>query len=127
LRVLKRKQPQPRKILGGIYRPDAGEFRFNEVAKFAEPTVTDFICAPLVETMSVSENIALVAGYARQGGLISWRETREIGRQLLIKFAPEPFREPIQRCFFYLLVFTACKPERFRLVSSQKFPLKAIR
>jgi ribose transport system ATP-binding protein len=78
LRVLKRKQPQPRKILGGIYRPDAGEFRFNEVAKFAEPTVTDFICAPLVETMSVSENIALVAGYARQGGLISWRETREI-------------------------------------------------
>jgi ABC-type sugar transport system ATPase subunit len=33
--------------------------------------------------MSVSENIALVAGYARQGGLISWRETREIGRQLL--------------------------------------------
>ena len=74
------------KILARVHAADRGEFFWNGAR------VSDLAVLPvsfvhqdlgLVETMSVSENVALVAGYARARSLISWRSTRERASSLL--------------------------------------------
>lgn len=69
------------KTLAGVYHADEGE-----VTVAGHPLGTDaasrsmsFIHQDLglVEWMTVGENIALVTGYPRHRGLISWRRTRE--------------------------------------------------
>ncbi|WP_371501849.1 sugar ABC transporter ATP-binding protein [Kitasatospora sp. NBC_00374] len=69
------------KTLAGIYHADEGE-----VTVAGHPLGTDaasrgmsFIHQDLglVEWMTVAENIALVTGYPRRRGLISWRQARE--------------------------------------------------
>ncbi|MFI6445643.1 sugar ABC transporter ATP-binding protein [Kitasatospora sp. NPDC050543] len=69
------------KTLAGVHHADEGE-----VTVAGHPLGTDaasrsmsFIHQDLglVEWMTVAENIALVTGYPRRRGLISWRQTRE--------------------------------------------------
>ncbi len=69
------------KVLAGVYRADQGEIRLN--GRVVDPTTEKlpitFIHQDLglVDTMTVAENIAVVAGYPRRGGIISWRAARE--------------------------------------------------
>ncbi len=70
------------KILAGVYPADAGEFRLagRVVRPGAATLPISFIHQDLglVETMTVAENVALLAGYPRgSGGLISWRRARQ--------------------------------------------------
>ncbi|MGE0239876.1 MAG: sugar ABC transporter ATP-binding protein, partial [Parvibaculaceae bacterium] len=75
------------KILTGIYRPDRG--RFLSDGEPAEPGLAALSISVvhqdmgLVGDMTVAENIALVAGYARRGGLIDWQATRGHARAIL--------------------------------------------
>ncbi|MFI7131166.1 sugar ABC transporter ATP-binding protein [Nonomuraea sp. NPDC050153] len=68
------------KILAGVHHADGGE-----VVVAGQPLGSPAACAAmafihqdlgLVEWMTVAENIALGMGYARRGGLISWRAVR---------------------------------------------------
>ncbi|MFZ2104515.1 MAG: ATP-binding cassette domain-containing protein, partial [Roseiarcus sp.] len=64
------------KILAGVHRPDEGEIRMK--GRIVDPLVDKlpmtFIHQDLglVDSMSVAENVAVVAGYPRWRGLISW-------------------------------------------------------
>ena len=68
------------KILAGVHRPDDGEIRMK--GRVVDPLVDKlpmtFIHQDLglVNSMSVAENVAVVAGYPRWRGLISWAATR---------------------------------------------------
>jgi len=68
------------KILAGIYSPDAGEIRLNGVPVL--PGVQRLPIAfihqdlGLVESMTVAENVALLTGYDRTAGFISWQKVR---------------------------------------------------
>ena len=66
------------KVLAGVHRADAGEVRMRDrvVDPVADTLPITFIHQDLglVDSMSVAENIAVVAGYPRRHGLISWRE-----------------------------------------------------
>jgi ribose transport system ATP-binding protein len=68
------------KILAGVHKPDAGEIRLRDriVNPGAEPLPVSFIHQDLglVDTMTVAENVAVIAGYPRRGGVISWRDVR---------------------------------------------------
>ncbi|MDQ0905129.1 ribose transport system ATP-binding protein [Streptomyces canus] len=69
------------KILAGVHDADAGQITVAG-EPLGSPTATrsmSFIHQDLglVEWMTVAENLALTAGYARRSGLISWRRTRE--------------------------------------------------
>ncbi|MGW7728848.1 sugar ABC transporter ATP-binding protein [Streptomyces canus] len=69
------------KILAGVHDADAGQITVAG-EPLGSPTATrsmSFIHQDLglVEWMTVAENLALTAGYARRSGLISWRHTRE--------------------------------------------------
>ena len=75
------------KILAGVYKPDSGDIYLHGAR--VRPTVDklpiNFIHQDLglVDTMSIAENVGIVTGYARRGGLIDWRETyRAAGRAL---------------------------------------------
>ncbi|GAA3236173.1 sugar ABC transporter ATP-binding protein [Nonomuraea helvata] len=65
------------KILSGIHRADGGEVTVagHPLGSRAAAARMAFIHQDLglVEWMTVAENVALGAGYARRGGLISWR------------------------------------------------------
>jgi ribose transport system ATP-binding protein len=65
------------KLLAGIYSPDAGTITIagRPFAEAAEHCKLAFIHQDLglFDWMTVSENIALTAGYARRFGLITWR------------------------------------------------------
>jgi ribose transport system ATP-binding protein len=68
------------KVLAGVHRADAGEIRWR--GRVIDP-VTDKVPITfihqdlgLVDTMTVAENVAVLAGYPRRRGLISWREVR---------------------------------------------------
>ena len=69
------------KVLAGVYRADQGEIRLN--GRVVDPTTEKlpitFIHQDLglVDTMTVAENIAVLAGYPRRGGIISWRAARD--------------------------------------------------
>lgn len=68
------------KTLAGVHRRDHGEIRLN--GRVVDPIVDKlpitFIHQDLglVDSMSVAENVAVVAGYPRKRGLISWSATR---------------------------------------------------
>ncbi|MDM9625088.1 sugar ABC transporter ATP-binding protein [Rhizobium sp. S152] len=68
------------KILAGVYTADEGEFLLDGVAVRPAPGVMPiaFIHQDLglVDTMTVAENVALVAGYPRRAGMIDWDEAR---------------------------------------------------
>ncbi|MFI6735407.1 sugar ABC transporter ATP-binding protein [Nonomuraea sp. NPDC050451] len=68
------------KILAGVHHADGGEVVVagHPLGSQAASAGMAFIHQDLglVEWMTVAENIALGMGYARRGGLISWREVR---------------------------------------------------
>jgi ribose transport system ATP-binding protein len=68
------------KILAGVHGADAGEVtvRGRRFEPRAERLPISFIHQDLglVDGMTVAENVAVLAGYARRHGLISWRRTR---------------------------------------------------
>jgi ribose transport system ATP-binding protein len=69
------------KILAGVHRPDDGEIRLD--GRTVDPTSDKLPIAfihqdlGLVDSMSVAENVAVIAGYPRHHGLISWAATRD--------------------------------------------------
>ena len=80
------------KILAGVYQADAGEvFVDGELLpsghrpEQARAAGLAFIHQDygLVNNMTVAENIALVDGFPRRGGLIDWRATRAATRRIL--------------------------------------------
>ncbi len=75
------------KILAGVYAPARGEVVLNgkSITLPAAALPISFVHQDLglVNSMTVTENIALVAGYARAGSLISWRSTRKRAASLL--------------------------------------------
>jgi ribose transport system ATP-binding protein len=75
------------KIMAGIYTADAGEIRVNGdlVVPRRDRLPISFIHQDLglVETMSVAENVALIAGYRHTGPFISWRKTVDLARRAL--------------------------------------------
>jgi ribose transport system ATP-binding protein len=68
------------KILAGVHRPDEGEIWLK--GQIVNPLIDKLPIAfihqdlGLVDSMSVAENVAIIAGYPRRLGLISWSETR---------------------------------------------------
>ena len=69
------------KTLAGVHRADEGEVTVagHPLGSHAASRSMSFIHQDLglVEWMTVAENIALVVGYPRRHGLISWRRTRK--------------------------------------------------
>src|SRR5690242_18840507 len=65
------------KILAGVHRADVGEIRFEgrPVDPASQKLPITFIHQDLglVDTMTVAENVAVLAGYPRRLGLIDWR------------------------------------------------------
>ncbi len=74
------------KILAGLYQPDAGEIFMSgrQVHPHSESVPISFVHQDLglVDELSIGENVALVAGFPRSGGLIAWtkvwRQTEQI-------------------------------------------------
>jgi ribose transport system ATP-binding protein len=70
------------KVLAGVYPADGGEIRLagRPVDPQAGTLPITFIHQDLglVDTMTVAENVALIAGYPRRNGLISWSMARTI-------------------------------------------------
>jgi ribose transport system ATP-binding protein len=70
------------KVLAGVHRADGGDIRLSgrPVDPQAEKLPITFIHQDLglVDTMTVAENVALIAGYPRRNGLISWSAARTI-------------------------------------------------
>ena len=94
------------KILAGVHRPDDGEIRLN--GRVVDPLVDKlpitFIHQDLglVDTMTVAENVAVLAGYPRRRGLISWAAARAAATAALERMGggvdPErPGRRPSRR------------------------------
>jgi ribose transport system ATP-binding protein len=76
------------KVLAGVYEPTSGEIRLdgNVVHPHAERLPVNFIHQDLglVEAISVAENIAVVAGFPRNGfGVIDWRGVQRAARNAL--------------------------------------------
>jgi ribose transport system ATP-binding protein len=75
------------KVLAGVHRADSGEIRLSgrAVEPTAEKLPITFIHQDLglVDTMTVAENVAVLAGYPRRYGLISWRAVRAAAREAL--------------------------------------------
>jgi ribose transport system ATP-binding protein len=69
------------KVLAGVHAADAGEIRWRgrvvDPAADALPVTFIHQDLGLVDTMTVAENVAVLAGYPRRRGLISWQRTRE--------------------------------------------------
>jgi ribose transport system ATP-binding protein len=65
------------KALAGLFAPDTGEIRFEGAVRHPhiEHLPISFVHQDLglVDELSIGENVALVAGYPRQNGLIDWR------------------------------------------------------
>jgi ribose transport system ATP-binding protein len=68
------------KTLAGVYRPDQGTilWRGRPVEPVTDALPVAFIHQDLglVDTMTVAENISLVAGYPRRFGLVRWGDAR---------------------------------------------------
>lgn len=75
------------KILDGLYSYDAGDFRYHGKAYSLKeerlPVSVIHQDLGLIDDLSVMENIAVVAGYAKSKGIISWKETRKTAGRLL--------------------------------------------
>jgi ribose transport system ATP-binding protein len=80
------------KILAGVHAADAGEISVagRSLATYAKPPIA-FIHQDLglVGAMTVAENIAVVAGYPRPHGLISWPRARARAADLLRSIGSE--------------------------------------
>ena len=72
------------KILAGIYPPTEGRMRWKgrDVVPGSSAVPITFIHQDLglVDTMTVAENVAMLTGYPRRGGLIDWRGAAEAAR-----------------------------------------------
>jgi ribose transport system ATP-binding protein len=74
------------KILAELYQPDAGEIFMSgrQVHPHSESVPISFVHQDLglVDELSIGENVGLVAGFPRSGGLIAWtkvwRQTEQI-------------------------------------------------
>jgi len=85
------------KTLAGLYQPDEGEIRIDgkPVQPWAEAVPVSFVHQDLglVDDLSIGENVALVAGFPRTYGLISWKrvwtQTQDIYLAMGVD-APDP-------------------------------------
>jgi ribose transport system ATP-binding protein len=90
------------KMLAGVHRPDDGEIRLH--GRIVDPIVDRLPIAfihqdlGLVDSMSVAENVAVVAGYPRWRGLISWAAASAAAAQAIQRMGrvstPAPGRRP---------------------------------
>jgi ribose transport system ATP-binding protein len=75
------------KILAGVYPPNQGDFwiKGQQVTWPFEHLPITFIHQDLglVDSMTVAENVALVAGYQRHHGFISWQATKRTAERIL--------------------------------------------
>jgi ribose transport system ATP-binding protein len=76
------------KLLAGVYTPDGGEFLLKGAQ--SRPGIDLPIAfihqdLGLVDTLTVSENVALIAGYKRSSGFIHWQRTREAAVKALAR------------------------------------------
>ncbi|MBX6321810.1 MAG: sugar ABC transporter ATP-binding protein, partial [Rhodospirillaceae bacterium] len=75
------------KVLAGVHRPDGGEilWRGRPVDPASQHLPITFIHQDLglVDTMTVAENVAIVAGYPRRRGLISWSAAEKAAAEAL--------------------------------------------
>ena len=82
------------KILAGLYQPDAGEIFVSgrQVHPHSEFVPISFVHQDLglVDELSIGENVALVAGFPRSGGLISWSKVWRQVEQIYAGMAVEP-------------------------------------
>jgi ribose transport system ATP-binding protein len=82
------------KILAGLYQPDSGELLVNgrPVHPHSERVPISFVHQDLglVDELSIGENVALVAGFPRSGGLISWNKVWRQAEQIYGAMALDP-------------------------------------
>ena len=82
------------KILAGLYQPDAGEIFMSgrQVHPHSESVPISFVHQDLglVDELSIGENVALVAGFPRSGGLISWNKVWQQAEQIYGGMALDP-------------------------------------
>jgi ribose transport system ATP-binding protein len=82
------------KILAGLYQPDAGEIFMSgrQVHPHSESVPISFVHQDLglVDELSIGENVALVAGFPRSGGLISWAKVWRQAEQIYRGMALDP-------------------------------------
>ncbi len=75
------------KILSGVYLADQGQITFRGVPvnPASQTLPISFIHQDLglVDSMTVGENVAIVAGYQRSHGLISWKGVNRRAREIL--------------------------------------------
>ena len=83
------------RILSGVYQPDEGSLLIGErrISALASPNEANALGiavvhqeSPLVDTLTVAENIALFRGYPTSRGRIQWRTLRRDTRELLERF-----------------------------------------
>ncbi len=83
------------KILAGVLKPSAGTIRLGDdvfprglTPEQARAHGLAFVHQDLalLESLSVAENIAHVAGFQRSHGLISWRRQLDAARELLVRW-----------------------------------------
>jgi len=82
------------KILAGIHPPDAGSIRLNGALlqpHLHEPPIS-FVHQDLglVDELSVGENVALITGFPRRGGLIDWQRVRSRTSEIYAAMEIEP-------------------------------------
>jgi ribose transport system ATP-binding protein len=82
------------KLLAGLYQPDSGEILVSgrRVHPHSESVPIAFVHQDLglVDELSVGENVALVAGFPRSGGLISWKNVWRQAEQIYGAMALHP-------------------------------------
>ncbi|WP_277188164.1 sugar ABC transporter ATP-binding protein [Caballeronia sp. BR00000012568055] len=82
------------KILAGVYQADGGDFLLDgapvDPAVDALPIAFVHQDLALVDDLTVGENIALIAGYPKKGGLIDWPETMRQATRLYAAMDIEP-------------------------------------
>jgi ribose transport system ATP-binding protein len=86
------------KVLAGVHRPSAGSVRVGGRIAFVHQDLG------LVGPLSVSENIAHVAGFEARRGFVSWRRQRTLARRALERWeldidpaVPVQALDPVQR------------------------------
>src|ERR1700759_1133599 len=82
------------KILAGLYHPDSGEIFVSghQVHPHSESVPISFVHQDLglVDDLSIGENVALVAGFPRSRGLISWSKVWQQAEQIYGAMAVDP-------------------------------------
>jgi ribose transport system ATP-binding protein len=82
------------KILAGLYQSDSGEIFVSgrRVHPHSESVPISFVHQDLglVDELSIGENVALVAGFPKSGGLISWNKVWRQAEQIYGAMALDP-------------------------------------